>query len=90
MTKISDIRNLSDAELVSKKKEARQEIFNLRLQQQTGRLEKPSRLRELKRQIAHIETVATERKSGKTVAAKAETAPKAPKAKAKKAATAEK
>ncbi len=79
---IIEIRNLSDTELVSKKKDSRQEIFNLRLQQQTGALEKPSRLKELKRQIARVETVASQRRLGIKVEAKA--AAPAPKA-AKKA-----
>ena len=61
---IIDIQNLADNELISAKKEARQEIFNLRLQQQTGRLEKPSRLKELKREIAKIETVSSQRRLG--------------------------
>jgi large subunit ribosomal protein L29 len=78
---IVETRNFSDTELVSKKKDARVEIFNLRLQQQTGQLEKPSRLKELKRQIARLETVATERRRGVAVAAKAPAAPAAPKAK---------
>ena len=39
--KIAEVRNLTDSELVTKKKEARQEYFNLRLQQTTGALEKP-------------------------------------------------
>jgi large subunit ribosomal protein L29 len=67
---ITEIRNFSDVELVAKKKDSRQEIFNLRLQQQTGALEKPSRLKELKRQIARIETVASQRRLEKVKAAK--------------------
>ncbi len=62
--KITDARNLSDTELSAKKQEARQEIFNLRLQQQTGALEKTSRLGELRKDIAKLETVATERRKG--------------------------
>ncbi len=76
MSTITDVRGFSDTELVSKKKDARQEIFNLRLQQQTGTLEKPSRLKELKREIAKIETVASERRLGLKIVSKA----KAPKA----------
>ena len=60
--KIAEARNLSDSELVSKKKEARQEYFNLRLQQTTGALEKPSRLGELRKDVAKLETVASERR----------------------------
>ncbi len=81
MSTITDVRGFSDTELVSKKKDARAEIFNLRLQQQTGRLEKPSRLKELKREIAKIETVATERRLGLKVVSKAKAEKKAPAAK---------
>lgn len=77
--KISEIRGLSDAELTSRKRDARAEYFNLRLQQQTGSLEKPSRLNELRKIVAKIETVMSERRLGlKTTDAKA----KAPKKKA--------
>ena len=62
--KIADIRNLTDSELVAKKKESRQETFNLRLQQQTGALEKSSRLHELRRDVAKLETVLSERRLG--------------------------
>ena len=62
--KIADARNLTDSELVSKKKDARQEYFNLRLQQTTGALEKPSRLNELRKEVAKLETVLSERRLG--------------------------
>ena len=62
--KIADVRNLTDSELVTRKKEARQEQFNLRLQQQTGALEKPSRLNELRKDVAKLETVLSERRLG--------------------------
>jgi large subunit ribosomal protein L29 len=62
--KIVEVRNLTDSELVSKKKDARQEYFNLRLQQTTGALEKPSRLKELRKDVALIETVLSERRLG--------------------------
>ncbi len=81
MSTITDVRGFSDTELVSKKKDARQEIFNLRLQQQTGSLEKPSRLQELKKEIAKIETVASERRLGLKVVSKAKAAKTAPAAK---------
>ena len=60
--KIAEVRNLTDSELVTKKKEARQEYFNLRLQQTTGALEKPSRLGELRKDVAKFETVRSERR----------------------------
>jgi large subunit ribosomal protein L29 len=62
--KIVDARNLTDSELVAKKKDSRQEYFNLRLQQNTGALEKPSRLSELRKDVAKIETVLSERRLG--------------------------
>ena len=65
--KIVQVRNLTDSELVSKKKDARQEYFNLRLQQTTGALEKPSRLNELRKDVAKLETVLSERRLKLTV-----------------------
>jgi large subunit ribosomal protein L29 len=62
--KIAEIRGLSEAELTLRRKAAREEAFNLRLQQQTGALEKSSRLHELRRVVAKIETVASERRLG--------------------------
>jgi large subunit ribosomal protein L29 len=62
--KITEVRNFTDSELASKKKDARQEYFNLRLQQQTGALEKPSRLNELRKDVAKLETVISERRLG--------------------------
>ena len=60
--KIKDIRELSVDELGSRRRDLSQEKFHLRLQQQSGQLEKPSQLREIRREIARIETVITERK----------------------------
>jgi large subunit ribosomal protein L29 len=79
--KIAEVRNLSDSELVSKKKDARQEYFNLRLQQQTGALEKPSRLGELRKDVAKLETVISERRLGLKVKSRT---PKKPAADKKK------
>jgi large subunit ribosomal protein L29 len=62
--KITEIRGLSDTELVAKKKDCRQETFNLHLQQQSGQLEKPSRLNDLRKTVAKIETVLSERRKG--------------------------
>ena len=65
--KITEVRNFTDSELVAKKKDSRQEYFNLRLQQQTGALEKPSRLNELRKDVAKLETVMSERRLGQKV-----------------------
>jgi large subunit ribosomal protein L29 len=69
--KIVEVRNLTDSELVSKKKDARQEHFNLRQQQTTGALEKPSRLNELRKDVAKLETVLSERRLGLKVKSRA-------------------
>ena len=79
--KIVDARNLTDSELVSKKKDARQEYFNLRLQQTTGALEKPSRLNELRKDVAKLETVMSERRIGLKVQSRTAKKPAADKKK---------
>ena len=43
--------------------EAKQELFNLRFQQATGNLEKPSRIRDLRHTVARMKTVLKERES---------------------------
>jgi large subunit ribosomal protein L29 len=60
--KITELREMSNDELIARRQELRRETFNLRLQQQTGALEKPSVLRENRREVARIETILTERK----------------------------
>ena len=59
--KIKEVRDQTDDELRAKARDFREEIFNLRRQQQAGQVEKPSRLRDLRRSIAQIETVLNER-----------------------------
>lgn len=62
--KAKDIRELTDDELRAKLDEGRKERLNLRLQQSTAQLEKPSRIRELRRDAARIRTIMNERKRG--------------------------
>lgn len=62
---------MGSEELETKKRDMRQESLHLRLQQQSGQLEQPSRLRLLRREVARIETVLTQR-TAKAEAAKAE------------------
>ena len=54
--KFSELNDKTATELATMGREKRQEIFNLRLQQAGSQLEKPSRLRTLRREIARIET----------------------------------
>jgi large subunit ribosomal protein L29 len=66
--KIKEIRDLSLEELAARKHQLREESFHLRIQQQSGQLEKPSQLRALRREVARLETVLTEKKSKATKA----------------------
>ena len=59
--KVNEIRNLSTEEIEAKIKESKEELFNLRFQQATGSLEKPSRINELRKQVARMKTVLRER-----------------------------
>jgi large subunit ribosomal protein L29 len=59
--KMKEITELSTDELLTKRRDLRQERLHLRLQQQSGQLEQPSRLRLLRRDIARLETVLTQR-----------------------------
>ena len=59
--KLEELRKLSVEELNGKIKESKEELFNLRLQQSTGNLEKPARLRELRKQVAKMKTIIRER-----------------------------
>lgn len=68
--KIKEIREKSVADLVDAKNSAKQEIFNLRLQQKSGQIENPARLRTLRKDIARVETVLTELARKKAAAAK--------------------
>ena len=55
-TQRKEIQEKTLEELVAEGRNLRQEIFNLRLQQASARLEKPARLRTLRRDVARIET----------------------------------
>ncbi|BAK68232.1 MULTISPECIES: 50S ribosomal protein L29 [Sphingobium] len=61
MTKIDDLKTKSDDELANQLGELKREQFNLRFQAATNQLEKPSRIREVRRDIARIKTLQTER-----------------------------
>ena len=65
--KINEIRNLSDEEIVKQIESAKEELFNLRFSQATGSLEKPSRINDLRKQVARMKTVLRERELGEEV-----------------------
>ena len=62
LTKITDLRELSSDELQGRLRDLKQESLNLRLQQATGQLENSARLRLVRREVAQVMTVLTERK----------------------------
>jgi len=59
--KTNEIRNLTTDEIKTKITEYKEELFNLRFQQATGNIEKPSRIHELRKTIARMKTVIRER-----------------------------
>ena len=59
--KNNELRELSNEELIKKIEEAKEELFNLRFSQATGSLEKPSRIRELRKLVARMKTILRER-----------------------------
>jgi large subunit ribosomal protein L29 len=66
LTKTTELRSMTDAELEQKLADTRHELFNLRFQATTGALENPARLTHAKREIARILTIQNERASSAT------------------------
>ncbi|GAA4416309.1 50S ribosomal protein L29 [Actinokineospora soli] len=63
-TTTTDLRELTDDELVLRLREAKEELFNLRFQMATGQLDNNRRLRTVKQDIARVYTVMRERELG--------------------------
>ncbi|MGF7149612.1 large subunit ribosomal protein L29 [Sphingomonas zeicaulis] len=61
MTKPADLKVKTDDELQTQLSELKREQFNLRFQSATNQLEKPARVREVRRDIARIKTLQAER-----------------------------
>ena len=59
--KVNEIRDLTTTEILKKIEEMKEELFNLRFQQATGNLEKPSRIRDLRKTVAKMKTILRER-----------------------------
>ena len=59
---MEEIRNLSNEEIKEKIEETEKELFNLRFQNSAGNLEKPSRIKNLRKFVARMKTVLNERK----------------------------
>ncbi|MGB6041002.1 MAG: 50S ribosomal protein L29 [Gordonia sp. (in: high G+C Gram-positive bacteria)] len=60
----TELRELSDPDLVARLKDSKEELFNLRFQMATGQLDNNRRLRTVRREIARIYTVMRERELG--------------------------
>jgi len=61
MSKFEDLRLKSDDQLSADLAELKREQFNLRFQAATSQLERPARIQEVRRQVARIKTLQTER-----------------------------
>ena len=58
---VEDLRNKSDAELAQELGAAKKELFNLRFQNATNQLDNTARIKEVRKNIARIQTVITEK-----------------------------
>ena len=54
--KMSEVNELTEVELETKGRDLRVELFNLRIQKTTAQLEKPHRVKQLRRDVARLET----------------------------------
>ncbi|EEI82128.1 50S ribosomal protein L29 [Anaerococcus tetradius] len=60
--KVAEIRNLSDQDLDKQLNDLQSELFNLRFRLATGQLENPAAIGNVKKDIARVKTIQTERK----------------------------
>lgn len=60
---VKEIRDLSNEELVKEVVSLKEELYDLRFQQATGNLENPARVKDVRKTIARIKTVLTEREN---------------------------
>ena len=63
MTRVSDLRELGEDELIERLESNKEELFNLRFQLATGQLDNPMRIKQVRRDVARILTVLRERRS---------------------------
>ena len=61
MTSPAELRDMVDEELLNRLAEAKQELFNLRFQHVTGQLDNYSRLGQMKKEVARINTILRDR-----------------------------
>lgn len=63
--KTKELKDLTVEELLKKKKDVKEEVFNLRFQHSTGQLENTARMKLVKRDVARIETILKEKELNK-------------------------
>ena len=63
--KAKELRELTTEELLKKEDELRTELYNLRFQSAVGNLEKPSKIKEIRKTIARIKMIIAERENTK-------------------------
>jgi len=63
--KAKDLRNLSEEELIAKEKSLHEELYKLNLQRYGARVDKPHQFRVVRKDIARIQTILTQRKENK-------------------------
>lgn len=62
MTKAAELREKSDNDLLNRERELREQLFKLRFQSSMGASENPLKIRQVKREIARIQTLLNEKK----------------------------
>jgi large subunit ribosomal protein L29 len=59
--KIGELRNKTNSELETRQRELTEQLFKLRFQRATGRMENPMKIRQVRREIARIKTLLNEK-----------------------------
>jgi large subunit ribosomal protein L29 len=68
---ITTLRDKNVDELRSRERDLREQLFKLRFQKATGRVENPMKMRQVRREIAQIQTLINEREGAKTASVQA-------------------
>lgn len=66
MIKANELRNMTQAEIALKMSALKKELYQLRTEAESGRIEKPHRIREARRDIARCETILREQKNAES------------------------
>ncbi len=66
--KIKELKEMTNEELATLRRDLKHETINLRVQQQSGQLENPARIKAVRRTIARIETILSARSGSEAVA----------------------